>query len=52
MARKTLPPPTRVWVTNLENRRSTILVVNDRGPLIPGRLIELCEGPAKKLSRH
>lgn len=51
-AHKTLPLPTRVRVTNLANGRSTILVVNDRGPFIPGRLIDLSLGAAKRLSMH
>jgi rare lipoprotein A len=32
---------TRVRVTNLANRRSTILVVEDRGPFIRGRIIDV-----------
>ncbi|WP_248617074.1 septal ring lytic transglycosylase RlpA family protein [Methylococcus capsulatus] len=48
-AHRTLPLPTRVRVTNLGNRRSIILVVNDRGPFIDGRLIDLSRGAAKAL---
>jgi len=51
-AHKTLPLPTRVRVTNLENGHSTTLVVNDRGPFIPGRLIDLSYGAARKLNMH
>lgn len=51
-AHKTLPLPTRVRVTNLENGKSTTLVVNDRGPFIPGRLIDLSYGAAKMLKMH
>ena len=51
-AHKTLPLPTRVRVTNLANGQSTILVVNDRGPFIPGRLIDLSYGAAKRLNMH
>ena len=36
-AHKYLPLPTFVKVTNLENRRSIILRVNDRGPFVDGR---------------
>lgn len=51
-AHKTLPLPTRVRVTNLENGQSATLVVNDRGPFIPGRLIDLSYGAARKLHMH
>jgi len=51
-AHKTLPLPTQVRVTNLENGLSTILVVNDRGPFIPGRLIDLSYGAARRLNMH
>jgi rare lipoprotein A len=43
-AHRTLPLPTRVRVTNLENRAWITLVVNDRGPFVPGRLIDLSYG--------
>ena len=48
-AHKYLPLPTFVKVTNLENRRSIILRVNDRGPFIDGRIIDLSAGAARKL---
>ncbi|MBW1799952.1 MAG: septal ring lytic transglycosylase RlpA family protein [Deltaproteobacteria bacterium] len=48
-AHKYLPLPTHVRVTNLENRRSLILRVNDRGPFVKGRIIDLSAGAAKKL---
>lgn len=48
-AHKHLPLPTFVRVTNLENRRKIIVRVNDRGPFIPGRIIDLSAGAAKKL---
>jgi len=48
-AHKYLPLPTYVRVTNLENHRNIILRVNDRGPFIPGRIIDLSAGAAKKL---
>ncbi len=48
-AHKTLPLPTRVRVTNLANGRSTVLIVNDRGPFVQGRLIDLSMGAAKRL---
>jgi rare lipoprotein A len=48
-AHKYLPLPTFVRVTNLENRRRIIVRVNDRGPFVQGRLIDLSAGAAKKL---
>jgi len=48
-AHKYLPLPTYVRVTNLENRRSIIVRVNDRGPFVEGRIIDLSAGAAKKL---
>lgn len=46
-AHKELPLGTRVRVTNLKNRKSVILKVNDRGPFIKGRIIDLSYGAAK-----
>lgn len=48
-AHKHLPLPLFVRVTNLANRRSVIVRVNDRGPFVEGRLIDLSAGAAKKL---
>ncbi len=48
-AHKYLPLPTFVRVTNLANNRRIILRVNDRGPFIDGRIIDLSAGAAKKL---
>lgn len=48
-AHKHLPLPTHVRVTNLENRRSILVRVNDRGPFVKGRLIDLSAGAARKL---
>lgn len=48
-AHKHLPLPIFVRVTNLSNRRSIIVRVNDRGPFIAGRFIDLSAGAAKKL---
>jgi rare lipoprotein A len=48
-AHRTLPLPTRVKVTNLKNRRSVVVTVNDRGPFVKGRLIDLSYGAAKAL---
>ncbi len=48
-AHKTLPIPSFVRVTNLENNLSTIVRVNDRGPFHPDRIIDLSYGAAYKL---
>lgn len=48
-AHKTLPLPSYVKVTNLENGRSVILRVNDRGPFYSDRIIDLSFAAAKKL---
>ncbi|CAA6809971.1 MAG: Rare lipoprotein A precursor [uncultured Sulfurovum sp.] len=48
-AHKTLPFNTMVKVTNLKNNRSIIVRINDRGPYIKGRIIDLSYLAAKKL---
>ncbi|MCP5405868.1 MAG: septal ring lytic transglycosylase RlpA family protein [Pseudomonadaceae bacterium] len=48
-AHKTLPLPSIVRVTNLENNRSVVLKVNDRGPFVRGRLIDLSYAAAQSL---
>ncbi|RJQ45616.1 MAG: septal ring lytic transglycosylase RlpA family protein [Gammaproteobacteria bacterium] len=48
-AHKTLPLPCYVRVTNLQNGRSLIVRVNDRGPFIGDRLIDLSYAAAAKL---
>jgi len=48
-AHKTLPIPVYVHVRNLDNGRSTVVWVNDRGPFISGRIIDLSYAAAKKL---
>ncbi|HIN91703.1 MAG TPA: septal ring lytic transglycosylase RlpA family protein [Alphaproteobacteria bacterium] len=40
-AHKTLPMPSKVRVTNLTNGRSLIVDINDRGPFVNGRIIDL-----------
>ncbi len=49
-AHKTLPLPTMVRVTNLNNGRSVVVRVNDRGPFAKGRLIDLSYAAAKTLA--
>ncbi len=48
-ANKTLPLPTFVQVTNLQNGRQIIVKVNDRGPFEKNRIIDLSYVAAKKL---
>lgn len=48
-AHPTLPLGTRVKVTNLDNGRSTILRINDRGPFVDRRLIDLSRRAAEIL---
>lgn len=48
-AHKTLPIPTYVRVTNLDNGLSTVVRVNDRGPFHGGRIIDLSYAAATKL---
>ena len=48
-AHPTLPMPTNVRVTNLENGRSIVVRVNDRGPFKSGRIIDLSEAAADRL---
>ncbi|WFW29658.1 MAG: septal ring lytic transglycosylase RlpA family protein [Wolbachia endosymbiont of Menacanthus eurysternus] len=51
-AHKTLPMPCFVLVTNLENGKKLIVRINDRGPFIDGRIIDLSEKAAKILGFH
>jgi rare lipoprotein A len=48
-AHKTLPLPTRVRVRNLANGRSVVVVVNDRGPFVDNRIIDLSYAAAHQL---
>lgn len=48
-AHKTLPLPTYVEVTNLQNGRTVIVRVNDRGPFHDNRILDLSYAAAKKL---
>ena len=48
-AHKTLPFGTLVRVTNLRNYKSVIVRVNDRGPMQPGRVIDLTHRAARIL---
>ncbi len=48
-AHKTLPMNTMLLVKNLENGRETVVRVNDRGPFVRGRIIDMSYAGAKKL---
>ena len=48
-AHKTLPFGTIVQVVDLETGKSVIVRINDRGPFIKGRIIDLSKGAAEKL---
>jgi rare lipoprotein A len=48
-AHKTLPLPAYVRVTNLQNGRSVVVRVNDRGPFVGNRIIDLSYSAAVKL---
>jgi rare lipoprotein A len=51
-AHKTLPLPCVVKVTNLENNKSLKIRINDRGPFIPNRHLDVTPRAAKKLGFH
>lgn len=48
-AHKTLPIPTYATVTNLKNGKSVLVKINDRGPFVDDRVIDLSFAAAKKL---
>lgn len=49
-AHPTMPLPSYAYVTNLENGRTILVRVNDRGPYVDGRLIDLSRASADALS--
>ena len=48
-AHRELPLGTIIRVTHLSNGKSIVLKVNDRGPFVKGRILDLSLGAAKKL---
>lgn len=48
-AHRTLPLGTTARVTNLDNGKSVVLKINDRGPFVRGRILDCSYGAAKKL---
>ena len=51
-AHRTLPMPSYVRVTNLENGRSLVVKVNDRGPFAKGRIIDISRRGSQLLGFH
>ena len=51
-AHRTLPFQTNVRVERLDNGRSVEVRINDRGPFVPGRVIDLSRGAARRLRMH
>ena len=49
-AHKTLPFGTKVKVTNLANNESVVVTINDRGPFVAGRIIDVSKAAAEKLN--
>lgn len=48
-ASKTLPLGTRARVTNLETGRSAVVTIQDRGPHVPGRILDVSPATARQL---
>jgi rare lipoprotein A len=48
-AHKSLPFGTKVKVTNVANSQSVEVIINDRGPYVDGRIIDLSKSAAEKL---
>ncbi|WP_036987538.1 septal ring lytic transglycosylase RlpA family protein [Pseudomonas sp. EGD-AK9] len=48
-AHRSLPFGTRVRVTNLSNERSVVVRINDRGPFVRGRIIDVSRAAAERL---
>ena len=48
-AHRTFKFGTRLKITNLKNKRSAVCRVNDRGPFIRGRIVDVSRGMARKL---
>ena len=51
-AHRDLPMGAVVRVINLRNKRSVVVRINDRGPYVGGRVIDLCEAAARHLGMH
>jgi rare lipoprotein A len=51
-AHRTAPFGTRLKVTNLSNGRSVLVRVNDRGPFVRGRVVDISAGAARQIGMH
>ncbi len=51
-ASKTLPLGTTAKVTNLETGKSAVVIIQDRGPYVPGRIVDLSPATAKRDRHH
>jgi rare lipoprotein A len=51
-AHRSAPFGTRYRVTNLSTQRSVVVRVNDRGPFVRGRIIDLSSSAAKAIGMH
>lgn len=51
-AHRSLPFGTRVLVTNLQNRRTVMVIINDRGPFVRGRVIDLSKAAAREIGMN
>ena len=48
-AHRSLAFKTKIKVTNLENKKSVVVIINDRGPFVEGRIVDLSRAAAEKL---
>ena len=48
-AHRSLAFKTKIKVTNLENKKSVVVIINDRGPFVEGRILDLSRAAAEKL---
>ena len=48
-AHRSLAFQTKVKVTNLENKKTVIVIINDRGPFVKGRILDLSRAAAEQL---
>lgn len=51
-AHRTAPFGSRLKVTNLTNGRSVMVRVNDRGPFVRGRIVDVSAGAARQIGFH
>ncbi len=48
-AHKSLPFGTKVIVTNIDNGKTVVVTINDRGPYVKGRIIDLTQAAFSKI---